>query len=191
MQITLLPESRRPLWLVSAVGLLVYAACGSKTPQPKEKLEGSLNELIDLGFDQVRLLKTDNDLSLQFVRKRDFDSTIVLDAGTAAEGTTALNEDYPFVLALALADGEIPVKTRIDLTERSDAGVQRARATRQVLNDPRTAFPEFRIGSIWFDRSVEPNATVTGDFHVTFENGSEFASGRTVFSTFSAKVPAP
>jgi hypothetical protein len=32
---------------------------------------------------------------------------------------------------------------------------------------------------------------VNGEFHVTFENGAQVASGRTVFGSFAAKVVPP
>ena len=59
---------------------------------------------------------------------------------------------------------------------------------RDVLNDPRKTYPTIQIGTLIFNSRPEAGAKVTGDFNITFTNGIETASGRTVFGHFEAKV---
>ena len=58
-----------------------------------------------------------------------------------------------------------------------------------MANDPRNTLPPILRGTMYFDRPLDRGTEVGGDFHITFENGIEAASGRTVFSTsLTAKV---
>ena len=52
-------------------------------------------------------------------------------------------------------------------------GGQRGVFSRNVQGDPRTTFPRLARGSLRFDRALDPDARVGGDFHLTFENGIE------------------
>jgi hypothetical protein len=184
------PE-RRALFAVLLAGM-VGAACETNSKNAKYLLEGSLSQVLEMGYDEVRVLIAPEDLSLQFVRVRPLDTTD-LDAGTAA-GTS---EDYPFELTMALRGEDPPGNRRIDLTELDLNGKQRGVYTRNVLNDPNTTFPDARVqdggvspccATIYFKTTPSPGGKVSGDFNVTFENGSELASGRTVFGSFDAKV---
>lgn len=175
-------RSRQLGWL----GLVVaVAGC---TPNdgsvPRHWLEGSVGEVMDLGFDVVRVLTTDTDVAVSFVRVHPLGSDA--DAGV---GMAAANEDTVFKLAVKLWGDALPTKQHVDLTEQDKAGLQRATCSRDVLNDPRRDFPKLMHGFLQLDQAVAPGAAVHGLFYVTFEDGIEVASGRTVFSTsFDAKV---
>ena len=66
------------------------------------------------------------------------------------------------------------------------AAVQRAL---KVLDDPRRVFPLMVRGKMTFFDKIKPDAACRGQFNVTFENGIDFANGRTVYGPFTAKVP--
>ncbi len=166
------------------VGLSALSACGATDGKTaRHRLEGSLTQLMSLGYDEVRVLPSTDDVALLFVRLRPLGG--VADGGSAAGSS----EDYPFkVTVKRLGDGPLS-GTRLDLTEPDGASAQRGVFSRDVQNDPRKALPQARRSSLYFDASPdEAGATVRGDFHVTFEDGVEVASGRTVFGTFEAKV---
>jgi hypothetical protein len=169
------------------VGLWVAACSPSqpgKTP-PRYRLEGSVSAVMDLGYDEVRISATEDDVSLLFVRISELDDTTT-DGGTS--GMAGKIEDYPFKLALALRGQPVPEAVRVDLTEEDNNGNQRAVFSRNVRNDPRKSFPRAVLGTLFLNRALQGNTSVGGDFHVTFEDGIEPASGRTVFGNFNAKV---
>jgi hypothetical protein len=168
------------------VALGVMAWCGCETDPrkqpPKLRLEGSLGQVMDTGYDEARVLVAPTDVSLVFVRIKPLGS-ILFDGGTS-DGVT---EDYPLKVAYRLLGD--PIGGRVDLAALDMNGAQRGSLARNVAGDPRNTLPPILRGTLYFDRPLDPGAVVGGDFHVTFENGIEAASGRTVFSTsFSAKV---
>jgi hypothetical protein len=158
-------------WVLVA---LPAAGCGpvQKTaPIPQYGLEGSLSVMMGLRYDVAHLDITTNDLAVRFARKQ-------------GEG-----EDTVLKVTAAIADLELVAHGTIDLAEAGPSGAQRGGVSRDVLDDPRRLFPKLLRGRIIFDRvpeSLGPN--VKGDLSVLFENGTEFASGRTVFGTFEADV---
>jgi hypothetical protein len=185
--------------LVSALLLFAGAAlagCNSSQPgkaPPRYRLEGSLGQVMDLGYDEARIRQTDQDVSVLFVRIFELDET-TSDGGTSnAVGTI---EDYPFKLTLALRGQPLPVGVNIDLTEEDDTMNQRGTCSRNVRNDPRKTFPRAKRGELFLERDLVSEMGVVadyvaGNFHVTFENGIEAASGRTVFGHFNARVDQP
>jgi hypothetical protein len=191
VQVTPKPWRRRgAVWCLFGLAL---AGCGpvqpGKTPA-KYRLEGSLGQVMDLGYDEVRISQTRDDVSVLFVRVQTLDN-VEPDGGTT--NMTGTIEDYPFKLALALRGQPLPVAVRVDLTEEDANMNQRGVFSRNVRQDPRTRFPRAARGTLYlsrplFDDSGISNEYVAGDFHVTFENGIEAASGRTVFTNFNARV---
>lgn len=179
-------------WALVAA-LILVSACAPQDPtkaQPaKFQLEGSATQLYDLGYDEARILLAEDDFALLFVRTRPLVS-ILADGGISDNTMVGMTEDYPIKVTYAKWGEEIPVKTRVDLSQVTDdeAKAPRVVVSRDVLNDPRKTYPTIRIGTLIFNKNPEPGATVTGDFNITFTNGIETASGRTVFGTFKAKV---
>ena len=180
-------SARVQRFIALAVTALALCACEDdprKRP-PKFRLEGSLSQVMDLGFDEARVGVASTDISITFVRIRPLGgSEVSEDGGTEMVGTT---EDYPLKVAYRLLGD--PVGGRVDLASLDMNGAQRGVASRLVANDPRNVLPLILRGTMYFDRPLDPGATVGGDFHITFENGIDAASGRTVFATtFQAKV---
>lgn len=165
----------RPAALAAWVLLALPAAgCGpvQKTaPTPKFGLEGSLSVMMSLRYDVAHIDITTNDLAIRFARKQ-------------GEG-----EDTVLKVTAAIADLELAANGTIDLAEAGPSGTQRGVVSRDVLDDPRRLFPRLLRGRVILNKvpeSAGPN--VKGDLSVLFENGTEFASGRTVFGTFEADV---
>lgn len=179
-------RSTRSLLVVLASALaLLGAACGdpSKTP-PKYRLEGSLTQVMDLSYDEARILIAPNDVSLQFVRIKRLE-TLENDGGMQMQG---VSEDYPLKIAYMLNGDPPPMGGRVDLAEPLGTA-QRGVFSRNVQGDPRNTFPPIVRGTLSFDKPVAPaSLVISGDFHITFENGTEVSSGRTVFSNYTAKV---
>jgi hypothetical protein len=169
--------------------VVAASACNndpSKQP-PKYRLEGSLTSVMELGYDEARVLVAPTDISLLFVRIKPLGGSSE-DGGVVDPMMQGTSEDYPLRLGY-----RFPVEGldggRIDLAELDGNDNQRGVASRTVQNDPRNVLPPLARGTLFFDQPLLPNAVVRGDFHITFENGVEAASGRTAFSTsFTARV---
>jgi hypothetical protein len=175
--------------LAFAFAAMGSSACGDpKKPPPKFRVEGSLSQVMDLGYDEARVLVAPEDISLLFVRIHPLGSVITDDGGTPDPNMMAgQSEDYPLKVAYRLLGD--PAGGRVDLAALDTNGAQRGTVSRNVANDPRNALPPLVRGTLYFDHALDPGAAVHGDFNVTFENGIDAASGRTAFSTsFSAKV---
>lgn len=175
--------------LCFALAALGLSSCGDpKKPPPKFRLEGSLTQVMDLGYDEARILLAPEDVSLLFVRIHPLGSVLDDDGGTVDPSMQGTTEDYPFKVAYRLNDEELD-GGRLDLAAVDANGAPRGTVSRNVANDPRNSLPRIIRGGLFFDRPLNPETVVKGDFHVTFENGIEAASGRTAYSTsFSAKV---
>lgn len=170
--------------------LLAASACGSassKTEPAKHTLEGSLGQVMNLGWDLARIDVSLTDVSVRFVRQVKLEA--VDTDGGSTDSPTGYSEDYPLIVTYRLDPNEDPPgKTTVDLTS-SNAQGPKGVATRNVQKDPRTSLPKIVRGELTFDRTLDPGAVVSTSFHITFENGIEAASGRTVFAnSFAAKV---
>ncbi len=159
--------------------LLALSTCGNPNG-PKARLEGSLTTVMDLGFDDTVLTFDGTQAIVSYRRKKGMGFDTVL-------AVTTRFEQAP------LPDGgtESLRAGTYNLTDILLSGLPRGVVSRQVLDDPRTMFPAIRVGEVRFANIPERGQGLpsVGDFHVTFENGVEFASGKTVFSTFQAQFP--
>lgn len=167
----------------AAVALGAAVACGSDNPlppKPRYQLEGSLFEVMGIGYDEAALEEASDTIAVRFVRK----VTNTNDGGTVQENTV-------FKVGYRYAPGEAARKgVALDLALDAGNGQQRGGFSRDVFNDPRKLFPLAERGTLTFDTLPDAGRpTVTGKFNVTFVNGKEPASGRTVFGSFEAKVP--
>jgi len=187
--------------LAAAAGVVALSACsppGQAAP-PKFRLEGSLSQLMNLGYDEARLRldydpnnpRPSDTLGIEFVRVRPLSMDTLSDGGMVM-GAGA-SEDIVLKIGYQLAGDAPPANQRLDLTFLDQNNMSRTTLSRNVLNDPRRSFPPLRVGSLFLDRAPDRVAmnTVHGEFNLTFENGIEVASGRTVFGTFAAKVIPP
>ncbi len=145
---------------------LTTTACGGDA----QTLEGSLSELLDLRYRKVSVVQTQEELSVRFVWP---------------EGAS---EDVVLRVTSSLLGAVVNPRQPLDLAEVDDLGRVRGRVARAVNNDPVTDFPPPRRGALTFDRHLQQGATVNGELHLTFENGTELASGRTVFGSFEATI---
>ncbi len=174
------------LTVMSVGGAL--SACGPvdpKNPRAKYTIQGSASSVMTLLFDEARIIATEDDVSVLFVRSRPLGATL-LDGGQDESGTS---EDYPLKVTYKLLGTTFPTKGRVDLAELiSESAGPRGVISRNVLNDPKRDFPDVIRGTLFIDRSIVTNKTVNGDFNVTFADGTDVASGRTAFASFSAKV---
>lgn len=147
-----------------------------------------MGQVMDLGYDEVRILVAPEDVSVLFVRIHALGAPALDDGGASAPTDTGTSEDYPLKLTYRLLGEGVPNGGRVDLTQEDDNQAQRGVLSRQVANDPRSTFPPLVRGTLGFTKPLDANAHVQGDFHVTFANGTEAASGRTAFGTFTAQV---
>lgn len=188
MEVVQVSRSGRQLAVILvALSALGLGGCDDpcKAP-PKFHLEGSLSQVMDLGYDEARVLLAPEDVSLLFVRTH-CQGAVSDDGGVPEEGQVGKVEDYPLKVGFRLLGDA--VGGRYDLAGVDDNGAQRGSLSRNVRNDPRNTLPALLRGTLYFNAPLDPDAGIGGDFHVTFENGIEAASGRTVFSTaFSARV---
>lgn len=146
--------------------VLSCCACGRAEPL----LEGSLSEVVGLKYRTADVTQSQDELALRFVMPQGISENVVLRLTVSTLGTT-IEANAPWNLA-----------------EEDPLGRQRGSVSRNVIEDPLERFPEIERGELVFERPLQFGARVPGSFHVTFVQGTELASGRTVFGTFEAKV---
>ncbi len=175
----------------------VAVGCGSST-DAKYSLQGSLQQEMDLGFDKATLVYSgDSPTGPQF--SISFDRTIGNTMGVNTILEVAVTLDPTRMEALKAG-------IDFDLSQKLSNGQVRGTVSRNVLDDPRTTFPPFRqCGSYAADGGViqascaqlelynvpkeGENLQAAGTLHLTFADGIDFASGRTVFGNFNANFP--
>lgn len=168
------------------------AACApndpTKRPPPTYRLEGSLGTVLDITYDAAVVEPSAEALAVRFVRAR-AKETPPSDGGMDAVGGA---DDVTFQITYALLGAEYPMNARVlldELVNPMDAmSAQRGLASRNVLNDPRKKLPRLQRGSLTLKGALADGAQLEGDVNVTFENGVDVASGRTVYGHFIARV---
>jgi len=133
-------------------------------------LEGSLGAVIDLRFETVTASQTADAVTVKYLR---------------AQGA---GQDVVLQVTARLAGKVLSPNVSFDLAEEISPGVQRGTISRNVLNDPRTTFPMLKRGSLHFSSAFATGQKANGDFSATFADGTDAASGRTVFGDFGATV---
>jgi hypothetical protein len=152
----------RSLFFVA--GFLV--ACGGAAP-----LSGSLADACDLTYSHATIQNVGGVVELRFLQTR---------------GT---QEDTALKVSVTLDPSGLPKgSAELDLTEMMPGGAQRGVASRNVLNDPDTAFPLLLRGTMSLDSDLTTATDMTGAFSMTFVQGDVFASGLAVFGSFDAEV---
>ena len=175
------------------LGVVLVSLSGCSGGGPAQTLQGSLSDEMDLGYDEAVLMYSGSQFSISFNRKKGMGFDTVLQIGVTLAAMEQLKGGITWDLAQVLPNG-----------------MPRGTISRNVLDDPRTTFPPFRNttdctethladggheGMSCAELTVDnvpqegQNLLAGGDFHLTFSNGVEFASGRTVFGTFAAKFP--
>lgn len=136
------------------------------------RLEGSVTSLLDLHYERAEALATEDEASVSFLNHQGAGENTILKVSAVLDG-------------LVLTPG-VPVDLAELLGEEEDAP-QRGSVSRNVK--PTREFPRILRGTLTFDKALSPTAKVPGNFHVTFVNGTDVYSGRTIFGRFEAIVP--
>ncbi len=165
--------------LVAIILLASFGAgCGTggmSSRRGQFSLEGSLSVVMNLEWDECFIETTSPDeIGVRFQRNKG-----------------PVQKDMPLKIVWAQAGQTLTTPSRIVLAEQrpDDPNRQRTTVTRNVLDDKRTTFPLLVRGEMTFMDQIRPDAKVRGQFNMTFENGIEFANGRTVYGNFIATVP--
>ncbi len=149
----------------------LLSGCGNPDGA-KHVLEGSVSAVMDLGWDHCTIEVTSEDVAVTFFR----------DKGTL--------HDVTLKVTYALLGQMLNTPSYVDLAEiRQDNMLPRGTVSRQTTGDPRQTFPNIRIGKLVFYDQIKAAAHVHGEFNVTFEDGIDFANGRTIFGPFDAQMP--
>ncbi|MCP3139004.1 hypothetical protein [Pyxidicoccus xibeiensis] len=150
--------------------LLASSACSPEGGA----LEGSVAPLLDLRYERVEAQWAPGELAINFVTAQGSGINTVLKV-SALVGDM-IPEGYTGPLD-------------IDLAQVLEDGAQRGAIGRSVLDEPARTFPQLERGGLQVDGTpVEAGSRITGDFHVTFVNGTDVYSGRTIFGSFEATV---
>jgi hypothetical protein len=156
--------------ILPALGLLgLITACGQGP-----RLEGSVTALLDLSYETAQAQADEDEASVRFIT--------VQGAG----------ENTILKVAARLDDLTLTPGVKIDLAEllgSTPDAPQRGAVSRSVLDEPQREFPRLLRGGLTFDQPLTPQTKVSGEFHVTFVNGTDVYSGRTIFGRFEATVP--
>jgi hypothetical protein len=136
-----------------------------------QMVQGSLSAVLKLDYQKVQAGNDGTHAAIKFTSPQGAGVNIVLEV--AAQ-----------VSDLILVPGSI-----INLAENGPDGTQRGVVSRDVVNDPWKAFPLIALGSLQLNGLITSGAHITGNFNVTFVEGTTQASGHTAFSNFTAEVP--
>jgi hypothetical protein len=137
-------------------------------------LEGSVTSLLDLRYETAQAGADEDEATVSFLT----------DQG-AGENTI-------LKVAARLDDLQLTPGVAIDLAEllgEEEDSPQRGAVSRSVLDEPTREFPRLLRGGLTFDGPLTAGTNVSGEFHVTFVNGIDVYSGRTIFGRFEATVP--
>ncbi|RKH16578.1 hypothetical protein D7Y13_12000 [Corallococcus praedator] len=166
--------SARLRFIAPALFALAAAACGDGEGGA---LEGSVTPLLDLRYQRAEARLAEGSLAVSFVETQGTGQDVVLKV--SARVADMLPEDPEYAGSLD-----------IDLAEPLEDGSQRGSVDRSVLDEPVRPFPLLARGNL-FVKSLPktPGDRVSGEFNVTFVNGTDVYSGRTIFGRFEATAP--
>ncbi|WP_426749312.1 hypothetical protein [Myxococcus sp. Y35] len=154
-----------------AVLAAALCACGGEGG----RLEGSVTSLLDLRYDRAEAQLAEGELSVSFLTQQGTGTNTVLKVSAQVEDM--LPEGYTGYLD-------------VDLAEVLANGAQRGAVGRNVLDEPARTFPALRVGGLEVKAlPSQQGQRISGEFHVTFVNGTHPYSGRTIFGSFEATVP--
>lgn len=168
---------------IAAALVGVALACGPKT------IEGSLGEILDLTYQDIKLGFAGDEIAVRWTRPRGQGEDTVLEVSEKLDGLKVYTGD--------LVDLAAPLPDFAQVDAGPDGGVlpdggvvsqQRGLVTRDVFNDPRKSFPLIDNGFLVLYDVPRDGGTVGGSFSVTFVRCVDFGCGRTVFGDFKATV---
>jgi hypothetical protein len=152
----------------TALLLTALTACA-----PTRTLEGSVTPLLDLSYERAEAQASKTDVSVRFLSPQGEGEDTILKVSARLEGVS-LEPGVPLSLGQRVGGPEGPLRGTV---------------SRSVLEEPVRAFPEIIRGELVFDGYLDTGKTVTGRLNVTFANGTDVYSGRTIFGRFEATVP--
>jgi hypothetical protein len=152
---------------------LLLAGC---SPQG---LQGSLSVILDLTYQSSDLAIANDQASLRFLRATP-------NGGDAGGGVGA--QDLVLKVTTTLSGQPLVPHTYFDLAELLPNGAQRGQLSRNITGEPPPAFPLINRGDFYVRGTPKKGDNVSGYFTITFQEGIQEASGRTVYGSFSAKV---
>jgi hypothetical protein len=173
--------------------VLLSPACS-----PANSLQGSMSELVSLGFNQVTVKLAQNQLVVSYLETSDGGSLSMPFqlAVDAPDGGFSANSTL-LVSGLAQDGGSDAGAIDAGATDGGDGGppvedggvLVYAVANRSVSTDPRPFSPIDR-GHIDINEKPVVGKPVSGDFFVvfTYQTDGSLGSGRTVYGNFSATV---
>ena len=169
---------------------IVAAVLGMALACGPTKVEGSLQEILDLTYQDIKLGFAGDQIAVRWTRPRGTGQDTVLEVSEKLDGLTVRTGDYVDLAAplpdFALNDGGVDGGDLLP-----DGGLvdqQRGLVTRDVFNDPRKDFPLISDGFMVLYDVPRDGGTVHGSFSVTFQRCVDFGCGRTVFGDFKATV---
>jgi len=152
------------------VALTLVAMCFSC--QGANTLEGSLGEVLDLGYTAVEVSVTGYAIIVSYVRPH------------------LTTRDTVFRLVVYIDPTTVVSGRPIDLSPRED-GSPRAQVTRSVGGDPIRTLAAIKTGELTLQGSspdggspVFIDAPINGELRVTFGEGGDAGKGRTAFGQF-------
>jgi hypothetical protein len=167
---------------------LVGVACG------QTKIEGSLGEILDLTYQDIKLGFAGAQVAVSWTRPRGSGTDAVLVVSEKLDGLSVYTGDEVDLAAqlpeFALLDaGLLDPDGGVLVGPDGGVSLQRGLVTRDVFNDPRHDFPGLSNGfMVLYDVPGDAGTTVRGSFSVTFDRCVDFGCGRTIFGDFKATV---
>ncbi|WP_241758675.1 hypothetical protein [Pyxidicoccus parkwayensis] len=156
--------------LLVGAALVASSGCSSEGGD----LEGSVSALIDLHYERAEAQWSPGELAISFITPQGSGVNTVLKVSAVVGDMIPEGYTGPLDINLAEVLGD---------------GAQRGAVGRSVLDEPARTFPQLEVGALKVgSTATEPGSRITGDFHVTFVNGTDVFSGRTIFGSFEATV---
>jgi len=164
------------------LALLLLSGCGMPM------VDGSLGELIDLHYREARItFDPPLDFTLpvgeRLMEQRSFALRYVTPQG---DGENVIWQVTASVRGLVYGESW-NLGQELDLAEWYGSN-QRGQVSRNVLDEPGRTYPALERGTFMLAHVPVEGQPVRGRFSVTFENGADFASGRTAFQDFQAGI---
>ncbi len=170
MQVSPFPPRSVARALVLGAALAASSGCSSEGGE----LEGSASPLMNLRYERAEAQWSPGELAINFVTPQ-------------GSGVNTVLKVSAFVGDM-IPEGYVGPLT-INLAEVLEGGAQRGAIGRSVLDEPVRTFPQLEVGTLTVDGTpVTASSRIQGDFHVTFVNGIDVFSGRTIFGSFEATV---
>lgn len=129
-------------------------------------LDGSISEAFDLSFSSMRIVQSENALQIDYLR----------------------SEGHEVVIRLVVVTEGLDFSKEVQLGGEYRPGHARATVSRAVDGEPVRVLPPVSKGSLKLDHAPEIGKDLGGTFNLSFGQGGDVGSGRTLSGRFSAAV---